>query len=509
MQNLQIMIVEDEYRIRMGLERFISNQPQYSVIGTFANGQEALDEWRLGKKAEVILTDIKMPIMDGLTLITELKEEGYTGEFLVLSGFDDFQYVQQALRNQVADYLLKPVDRQQLRDRLQQLYEKKQEIEIVREQQSQKQEQLQLLRALSSENSLADTQWTEIFPSGTYYTCRLQIQNFHQQKAKRDPVRFHQELSAVVRIFDTELSKQWSDSSFWWWWDQEQSFSLLVHTEEKNSSILIDRIAETLSHRTFFKLTASPGQILSELELLPAAMEAEYMELKLQPVSIESQYTEAISVNTQNILHKLRFAFKQFVFEDMDAALYRLKEELAPAEHLDSVMALLQSSGIEMLHDVSKRLPVNDVHRMLQRLGRNTSQTLTATELLQGFENWTKDLADMCIRLDQHSDRTAVERAKAFIHQHVQEAITIEQVAAHVYMNSTYFCAYFKKHTKETVLQYVTKQRLELAKRQLEDTDDKVTIIADSVGYHDHKYFSKLFKKHTGFAPSEYRRLRR
>lgn len=508
MQNLQIMIVEDEYRIRMGLERFISNQPQYAVIGTFANGQEALNEWRLGKKAEVILTDIKMPIMDGLTLITELKEEGYTGEFLVLSGFDDFQYVQQALRNQVADYLLKPVDRQQLQDRLQQLYEKKQEIENVRKQQSQKQEQLLLLRALSSENSLADTQWTEIFPSGTYYTCRLQIQNFHQQKAKRDPVRFHQELSAVVRIFDTELSNQWSDSSFWWW-DQEQSFGLLVHTEEKNSPILIDRIAETLSHRTFFKLTASPGQILYELELLPAAMEAEHMELKLQPVSVESQYIEASSVNTQNILHLLRFAFKQFVFDDMDTALNRLKEELATAEQLDSVMALLQSSGIEMLHDVSKRLPVNDIHRMLQRLGRNTSQTLTASELLQGFENWTKDLADMCIRLDQHSDRTAVERAKAFIHQHVQEAITIEQVAAHVYMNPTYFCAYFKKHTKETVLQYVTKQRLELAKRKLEDTDDKVTIIADSVGYHDHKYFSKLFKKHTGFAPSEYRRLRR
>ncbi len=396
MQNLQIMIVEDEYRIRMGLERFISNQPQYAVIGTFANGQEALDEWRLGKKAEVILTDIKMPIMDGLTLITELKEEGYTGEFLVLSGFDDFQYVQQALRNQVADYLLKPVDRQQLQDRLQQLYEKKQEIENVRKQQSQKQEQLLLLRALSSENSLADTQWTEIFPSGTYYTCRLQIQNFHQQKAKRVPVRFHQELSAVVRIFDTELSNQWSDSSFWWWWDQEQSFGLLVHTEEKNSPILINRIAETLSHRTFFKLTASPGQILYELELLPAAMEAEHMELKLQPVSVESQYIEASSVNTQNILHSLRLVFKQFVFDDMDTALNRLKEELATAEQLDSVMALLQSSGIEMLHDVSKRLPVNDVHRMLQRLGRNTSQTLTASELLQGFENWTKDSGQIC-----------------------------------------------------------------------------------------------------------------
>ncbi|VVM32176.1 response regulator [Terribacillus sp. AE2B 122] len=508
MRNLQIMIVEDEYRIRMGLERFISNQPQCAVIGTFANGQEALDEWRLGKKAEVVLTDIKMPIMDGLTLITELKEAGYTGEFLVLSGFDDFQYVQQALRNQVTDYLLKPIDRQQLQDRLQQLCEKKQEIENVRERESQKQEQLQLLRALSSENSLADTQWREIFPSGTYYTCRLQLQNFHQQKAKRDPVRFHQELSAVVRIFNAELSNQWSDSSFWWWWDQEQSFGLLVHTEEENPSIFIDHIAGTLSHRTFFKLTASLGQILHELELLPAAMEAEQMEIKLQPASAESQYTEVINADTQDILHTLRFSFKQFVFDNVDAALYKLKDELA-AEQLDSVIALVQSTGIEMLYDVSKRLPVNDVNRMLQKLGRYTSQTIPAFELLQGFENWTKDLADMCIRLDQHSDRTAVERAKAFIHHHVQEAITIEQVAAHVYMNPTYFCAYFKKHTRETVLQYVTKQRLELAKRKLEDTDDKVTIISDSVGYHDHKYFSKLFKKHTGFAPSEYRRLRR
>ncbi|MFP7477252.1 response regulator [Terribacillus saccharophilus] len=507
MQNLQVMIVEDEYRIRMGLERFINAQPQCTIIGAYANGQEALDEWKLKKTAEVILTDIKMPFMDGLTLIQELKEAGYSGDFLVLSGFDDFQYVQQALRNQVADYLLKPIDRQQLQERLRQLYENKQEIEDMRERENQKHEQLQVLRALPSENSLADTQWTEIFPSGTYHTCRLQLQNFHQQKAKRDPVRFHQELSAVVRILETELSNQWSDSSIWWWWDQEQSFGLLVHTEE-NPSIFFDQLAGILSHKTIFKLTASPGQILHELELLPAAMEAEQMEIKLQPASAEDHYSVAIGVNIQSILHTLRFSFKQFVFDEVDAALSQLKDELA-AGQLDSTAALFQSTGIEMLHDVSKRLPVKDVNRMLQRLGRYTSQTLTASELLQGFENWTKDLAGMCNRVDQHSDRTAVERAKAFIHHHVQEAITIEQVAAHVYMNPTYFCAYFKKHTKETVLQYVTKQRLELAKRKLEDTDEKVTMIADSVGYHDHKYFSKLFKKHTGFAPSEYRRFHR
>ena len=507
MQDLQIIIVEDEYRIRAGLERLIANQQHCTVMGTYANGQEALDDWNSDKPADLVLTDIKMPVMDGMTLIHRLKETGYSGDFLVLSGFDDFHYVQQALRNQVADYLLKPVDREQLQDRLLQLLEKKQERQKKQETENQKQEQLQLLRALSGESSLANTQWTELFPSGEYYTCQLQLLNFYQQKAKRDPVRFHQELSTVVRLLDTELSKQWPVHGYWWWWDQEQSFGLLVQTKEK-AEIIVDSLVKILSHRTFFNLAASPGQRLQELELLPAALESEQMEIKLKPVQPDSHHTDSISDNFQSYLHTLRFAFKQFRFDEMDAALHGLKEEVEAGE-LHNPLALLQSAGIEILHDVSKRLPVTDINRMLQKLGKNMSRSMTAAELVQAFENWSKDLSGMCIRLDRHTEHTAIERAKGFIHHHLQDSLTIEQVAAHVYMNPTYFCAYFKKHTDETVLQYVTKQRLGLAKRRLEETDDKVTAIADSVGYHDHKYFSKLFKKHTGMAPSEYRRSSR
>ncbi|SNZ10588.1 two component transcriptional regulator, AraC family [Terribacillus aidingensis] len=509
MEDLRVIIVEDEYRIRQGLERLITSHPHCTVNGVYSNGQEAIDGWERTKAADVVLTDIKMPVMDGLTLIQSLKSAGYTGDYLVLSGFDDFEYVQQALRNKVNDYLLKPIDRKQLQKRLLELYEKKQEQQKQLISEKQKQEQLHVLRAISGESSLAGQQWTEMFPEGMYFTCQLFVLDFYQQKSKRDLVRFHQELSNVIRLLETELSAQWSDQDFWWWWDQERSFGLLVHTDNANSSELFEELAKTLSHRTFFQLIASAGQVLQDLELLPSALETEHIEMKLRPKIAEIGSTEAYSRSVQDDLSTLRFAFKQLLFEKLDSALTSLQKELSSLQQVERTAALLQSTGIEMLHDVSRRLPVTEVNNMLQRLGKHTSRSLSETELVQAFENWTRTLANLCIRSQKQSDQTAVERAKVFIQNHLQDSITIEQVAGHVYMNPTYFCAYFKKHTNETVLHYVTKQRLELAKQLLEDTDEKVAEVSEAVGYQDQKYFTKIFKKHTGFSPSEYRRTRR
>jgi two-component system, response regulator YesN len=509
MEDLRVIIVEDEYRIRQGLERLITSHPHCTVNGVYSNGQEAMDGWKHTKAADVVLTDIKMPVMDGLTLIQSLKSAGYTGDYLVLSGFDDFEYVQQALRNKVSDYLLKPIDREQLQKRLLELYEKKQEKRKRLVTEKQKQEQLHLLRALTGESSLADQQWTEMFPEGMYFTCQLHVLDFYQQKSKRDPVRFHQELSNVIRLLEAELSAHWSDQDFWWWWDQERSFGLLVHSDNANLSPRFEGIAKTLSHRTFFQLIASSGQVLQELELLPAALETEHIEMKLRPKFAEIASTEAYSQSVQDKLSTLRFAFKQLLFDKLDSALTGLRKELSSLQQVERTAALLQSTGIEMLHDVSRRLPVTEVNNMLQRLGKLTSRSLPEIELVQAFENWTKTLAYLCIQSQKQSDQTAVERAKGFIQNHLQDSITIEQVAGHVYMNPTYFCAYFKRHTNETVLHYVTNQRLELAKQLLENTEAKVVEVAEAVGYQDQKYFTKLFKKHTGFSPSEYRRTRR
>ncbi|MFC4104256.1 response regulator transcription factor [Paenibacillus xanthanilyticus] len=105
-----IVLVDDERWVRTALRKVIerSDSP-YQVVKECANGQEALD-WLDYHEADVVMTDVKMPVMDGLTLVQQLRERPKPPEVVMISGYDDFQFVQFALRAQVVDYLLKPVE---------------------------------------------------------------------------------------------------------------------------------------------------------------------------------------------------------------------------------------------------------------------------------------------------------------------------------------------------------------------------------------------------------------
>lgn len=101
----------------------------------------------------------------------------------------------------------------------------------------------------------------------------------------------------------------------------------------------------------------------------------------------------------------------------------------------------------------------------------------------------------------------SIELATQWIQDHLGEALTIEKIAAQVFMNPTYFSEYFKRKTGITVLDYVTKKRLEKALNLLQSTNMKVYAISETIGYNDTKYFSKLFKKHYGLLPSQLRNI--
>lgn len=101
----------------------------------------------------------------------------------------------------------------------------------------------------------------------------------------------------------------------------------------------------------------------------------------------------------------------------------------------------------------------------------------------------------------------SIELATQWIQEHLGETLTIEKIAAQVFMNPTYFSEYFKRKTGITVLDYVTKKRMEKALNLLQSTNMKVYAISATIGYNDTKYFSKLFKKHYGILPSQLRHI--
>ncbi|WP_246427738.1 response regulator transcription factor [Paenibacillus phyllosphaerae] len=110
-----ILLVDDERWVRTALRKVIErSEYPYEVVKECANGLEALD-WLEYHHADVVMTDVKMPVMDGLTLVKQLRERHNPPEVVMISGYDDFQYVQSALRAQAADYLLKPVEVEDMR----------------------------------------------------------------------------------------------------------------------------------------------------------------------------------------------------------------------------------------------------------------------------------------------------------------------------------------------------------------------------------------------------------
>ena len=118
MDRIRILFVDDEAIVREGLKKCIDWEVNgFEVVGAAENGEKALEY--LGQlSVNIVVTDIKMPVMDGLELIRNSRESGYDSKFLILSGYDDFQYAQRALRYGADDYILKPIKEEELLDAL-------------------------------------------------------------------------------------------------------------------------------------------------------------------------------------------------------------------------------------------------------------------------------------------------------------------------------------------------------------------------------------------------------
>lgn len=128
------------------------------------------------------------------------------------------------------------------------------------------------------------------------------------------------------------------------------------------------------------------------------------------------------------------------------------------------------------------------------------------SELLNQTEPAEKREASTPIGRDKGGSR-AIRRARAYMEQNFAEPLRLDDVADYVELNPSYFSALFKKETGKTFSDYLVERRLRAAQSLLQSTGKSISEIAETVGYNDVKYFSKLFKKHMGIKPSEYRRI--
>lgn len=540
-----MIIVDDEPRLRRRIEKIVQNNgKEWEILGTFGNGIEVLEFLKDNQVLlDLLITDVKMPEMDGLSLMNEIKNLNTENEFtsIIISGYDDFQFLQKAIREGAFDYLLKPINRNQFIELLQKV---KGSIEQTRHKnlkwkdlmkQTEKltstvQTQL-LTEAVSSEpEDIAKMYWIKDFPDGLYQMLYVSVDEFPAKTRDYSDNDWGMMAYAVENIIDEVIMKftpSPSEQLGWWWRDSGFHFWVLLYNSVKEKDEECFKTGEKFSRElksclhkyTSFSFSIALSKPFEDLCILPE------LKKELQSLIRMRMFNGGNNIFSPNLTRELEIKKdnKSFVSNDMKAFSEKITAMLGQSEtvkikkelqELFKKITKLRSPAevqyaIQYLIIYMYKVWMEDMEMFLNDLD-NTFQTIKSESNLHRLESLVTQMV-----LQVHTKKRAyqedpvhapVMKVKMWINEHLGHKITIKDLSDLVYMNPTYFCEYFKKETGKTILDYITDVRLERAKDLLQNPELKITEISQLLGYQDTKYFSRLFKRKWGCLPSEFKK---
>lgn len=526
-RQVRTIVVDDEPRIRRGIERLVlSCSEEFEIIGSFSSGMELI-EFYLTKEPEfdLLITDIKMPGMDGLELIKELKNF-VSFEAVVISGFNDFKYLQTAIREGAIDYMVKPLIRDEFRQQLQRVKEKIQQKRAEEERLEGIDSELnfvkqsQLLNELfrGFEMDLSKLDWIREFPQGSYFLLNI----------SKDDQEFYtpDQISKTVEHVITDFLKQnyrMNHGSFWLWKGEEASYWVLIqniNNEENITYSLAKKLQSQIRIITRHANTIAVSEMFQDLTLLPSLRDNLLSLLQFRLIyggnnvysfsSIDKYEMKKVilkdSKGIETLINKILQSLERYQNEGETHNL--LRQFLKELEMLNSPQEIernIQLLTVQVVNHLLKYSKTKDEIPLIHEALHLTKISPNFNVLRENFIVWMQKIYTSLDQLNKKEQADPIQTSKQWILENLGENITIEKIAREIPMNPTYFCEYFKNLTGETVLDYVTKTRMKKAKDLLLTTDLKVYDIAQQVGYSDTKYFSKLFKKYTGKVPSKFK----
>lgn len=502
---MDLLIVEDEDIIRLGLIVSIQKLSfAFDAIYEATNGKEALDLCRQ-HRPDLILTDIKMPLMDGLTFISHCRAVLPASPIIILSGYNDFRYAQQAIKYQVADYLLKPASMSELRKVFSHVIGK-----IEQTHQQERVRQALVLKDVIQETIKEDDIIEYLSQNAISLT-----QPFFCILAYLP----HEGSSDTDGILD-ELQKQFL--CFVLPCEERYRYLLLnLKKNEANTIIsLLPSIQNTLkANLTELSMPISMGlsQAIDDITMLPLLYKQARNALHLRLFHVESTlfFYDMLIPLKKNMpsLPKTRLEglYHYFIGNselDLEKHFERFLFQLADLENTSPQYL------IQCVHDLEDYLTT----RLIRDNGL-AHQTVLSLDFERSMcvAGNLKELATSTLQLlllhkrslvpDQTSHIfSPVDQAILYIEKHYQQELDLQAIANMVSMNPSYFSTLFKKKTGMNFIHFLQNVRMEKAKELLIHTNLKLYEVSQDVGLSNDKYFCKLFKNATGMTPTDYRK---
>ena len=528
MEEYRVLLADDEEEIRVGISRKIDwTALGFALVGEAGNGEEAL-ELAEQLHPDVVLTDIKMPFMDGLELCRRLRQTLPGARLVVFSGFDDFEYARQAVSMGVSEYILKPINAPELIQVLDKLREQleaqrleRRDMETLRRRYE---ESLPVLRELFYTRLLSGqirpdqiqdraARYEIELPEGLWTAALVHVDG-PGDEGERDELL----LLSVQSFLEQHFALEGCSARVVLYGDMA---ALLLHLdrEDRLYPLLeeLERLSRLSQSYLGLRLTTGVGLVCRGAEELDRSAAGARSALDYRVLAGGGRVIYIGDLEPQSTA--------ELSFEEEDQRLLANAVKLGTPEQArqaaDRLMERLRQTGLSLSQC---HLFLLEVVTCLVRLtrsggvaveevfGANFTGAVSLSDFssLEELGDW---LGERCLKLHdllgrQRTDSAwrLVEQAKEYIAGHYRdEGLSVETLCSHIHLSPTYFSTLFKREVGMSFTAYVTQVRMDEAVRLLRDTDEKTYRIAEQTGYSDPNYFSYVFKRQFGLSPSKYR----
>ena len=513
----RILLVDDEMFFRQGLRAIIDWEScGYEVIGEQDNGEDAF-HYIVEHQPDVVITDIRMPECDGLQLIHKVVHEAKLNtKFIIVSGYDEFKYAQQAVKYGVCDFLLKPIDEQSLEYSLMDIAAKLQNEKKQSRHSLMYQHEEVLHTILQAQ--LTDAQllayYTDLKLQATeqYYFAFIEYNQYPIIK-NRDLYPIDQLPQYIARIkellplFESQyLYRQQGKLgliiSHSWLKDFSSMSSLMKQLQRKLSSLEQGTIhlyySSSCSGTFFLKEAYESAEYAQQFKYFDERQLFDYNDFanySLRQIMLSADHYK-------QLLQEMEENDEQRITKQLDLLFLRFSAEYSSIEAIKASLHKLVADCLQILHEMEiDKTRISKLHAVLSWDHYNIElvalKQLILTFLLE---------CGLCIAEERKEmSKGGIQRIKKYIDHHYAEQISLKTIAAQFYINPVYLGQLFKKTYDLYFNDYLLQIRINEAKKILRQTDLRIYEVAEKVGFNHPEYFVAQFEKIEKLSPSTYR----
>lgn len=521
---MKVIIADDEIQIRKGFRMKVDWEEEgFQIAGEASNGKEALE--LLGEMdIDLVLTDMRMPIMDGLELAKRCQQEFPNVKVIVLSGYSDFELVRGSMKEGVKDYLLKPVAPDELVESLQKI---RKEIETERQKQVETAQMRQLVLSQLQEVQeqyllyLVKEEWLEL----NLVIERLRQLQLEQLVNKNAVVQFVtveiresfgnpnrlKELWLPFQMLCKEISKEHIGTYSFYDPSYANMVHFLIRIDLNNPSNLVESLQRNVKRLLNLETVIGIGNVVTGLANFKTGYISSLLAWSQSQLGSQSQVIDAA------ITKEEAFEFSP----DFERKLTNAIENASFEAFRENIHSLLQGDGNQsilsfsfaanrvlfLLGSLAKKYDIetNDIQKNIWNCQQSIWELNSQSKVLENLLHLAQLIIEK-VRLARFSNgKLIVDSVRNYLDQHYASEISLTLLSELFHINSAHLSETFKNYVGQNFSDYLVKIRMDKAQQFLRDKQLKIIDVANLVGFSNSGYFSTVFKKHVGQTPVEFR----